>query len=41
MTGSFVHESSDPRVTTRTINNGSFVIFTAHSVNYVSKAGAM
>jgi hypothetical protein len=41
MTGSFVHESSDPRVPTRTINNGSFVIFTAHSVNYVSKAGAM
>jgi hypothetical protein len=41
MIDSFVHESSDSRVPTQTINNGSFVIFTACSVNYLSKAVAM
>lgn len=41
MTVSFVHESSDSLAPARTMNNGSFAIFTACSVNYLSKAVAM
>lgn len=41
MTNSFVHESSNSRVPVQTIDNGSFAIFTACSVNYLSKAVAM
>lgn len=41
MTDSFVYESSDSLVPAQTINDGSFVIFTACSVNYLSKAVAM
>ena len=40
-TYSFVHESSDSRVSTRAINDDAFVVFTACSVNYLSKAVAM
>lgn len=40
-TDSFTHESSDSRVPAGTINNGSLAIFTACSVNYMSKAVAM
>jgi hypothetical protein len=40
-TDSFIHESSNLRVLTRTMDDDSFAIFTACSVNYLSKAVAM